>query len=45
MDSKAYDSVIALATSGPLQWLHWSKNHITDLHWSYILSAAEAHGR
>lgn len=44
-DSKAYGSVIALTALGPLQWLHWAKNHITDLHWSYILSAAEAHGR
>lgn len=45
MDSKAYGSVIALTAAGPLQWLHWSENHITDLHWSYILPAVEAHGR
>ena len=38
-------SLIRLAALGPLQWLHWAKNHITDLHWSYVLSAAEAHGR
>ena len=33
-----------LPISGLIQWIHWSKNHITDFYWPHLLPAFEAYG-